>query len=298
MPARPGARESKTMSQPMFSLDPEVSPIHHAPIRVADETFLIQYLSGEGVAPMGVYMNTLVIRGKEPVIVDTGIEPNRERWLTDVFSLVDPEDVKWVFISHDDPDHVGNLRPVIEACPNATIIANWFTWERMFDRVNIPLGRMRWIEDGGSFDAGDRTFHLVRPPIFDGPTTRGLYDSKTGLYWASDAFSAPVTRHTEDVGDLDPAFWTEGFSMFARAISPWHQYLDSKRYNALVDRVAVLDPKVIAMCHGPVITGSNVAKAIEMTRTLPDQGEVQLPGQADLEAMIAAFSHAAEEIAA
>jgi flavorubredoxin len=26
-----------------------------------------------------------------------------------VFSLVDPKDVQWIFLSHDDVDHSGNL---------------------------------------------------------------------------------------------------------------------------------------------------------------------------------------------
>ena len=42
--------------------------------------------------------------------------------------------------------------------------------------TSSPFERMRWIDPGGSFDAGDRTLHLFKPPVFDGPTTRGLFD--------------------------------------------------------------------------------------------------------------------------
>jgi flavorubredoxin len=45
--------------------------------------------------------------------------------LKDVFSLVDPEDIKWVFISHDDVDHTGNVNALLEAAPNATLVINW-----------------------------------------------------------------------------------------------------------------------------------------------------------------------------
>ena len=48
----------------------------------------------------------MVIRAAEPVVVDTGMMENREQYLEDVFSLVEPEDIRWVFISHDDVDHV------------------------------------------------------------------------------------------------------------------------------------------------------------------------------------------------
>ena len=59
----------------------------------------------------------MVIRGAEPVVVDTGVPENRDQYLADVFSLVEPEDVRWVFISHDDVDHTGNVNAADGACP-------------------------------------------------------------------------------------------------------------------------------------------------------------------------------------
>ena len=66
---------------------------------------------------MFVYINSMVILGAEPVIVDTGTPANRKQWLDDVFSIVDPDDVRWVFLSHDDVDHTGNLDQVMTRAP-------------------------------------------------------------------------------------------------------------------------------------------------------------------------------------
>jgi len=46
--------------------------------------------------------------------VDTGAPSNRRQWLDDAWNLVEPDDVRWVFLTHDDPDHAGNLRQVME----------------------------------------------------------------------------------------------------------------------------------------------------------------------------------------
>ncbi len=48
--------------------------------------------------PLFIYLNSMVILGKEPVIVDTGTPANRKQWLEDVFSLVEPKDVRWIFL--------------------------------------------------------------------------------------------------------------------------------------------------------------------------------------------------------
>ena len=72
----------------------------------------------------------MVITGAEPVIVDTGNELSRDEWMEAAFSIVDPADVRWIFLSHDDHDHIGNLTAVLDACPKATLVTNWFTVER------------------------------------------------------------------------------------------------------------------------------------------------------------------------
>lgn len=270
-------------------MDPILSPNHYKPLEIAPDTFLIRELTGEGTAPVNVYMNSLVIRGEEPVIVDTGTYVNRERWLNDVFSLVDPKDVKYIYISHDDHDHVGNLRQALELCPNATLIGNWFMVERLAGDIALPLNRMRWVNNGESFQAGDRTLTAVRPPIFDSPTTRGLYDSKTGVYWASDAFAMPVLGPTDDAGDLDPEFWRDGFFTFASYVSPWHEFTDPKKYAAEVNKIERLNPSVIATAHGPVSRGSAISNSFQLMKDLPNMEPKPFPPQAALEEIVAAM---------
>lgn len=266
-----------------------MTPNHYKPLEIAPDTFLIRELTGEGTAPVNVYVNSLVIRGEEPVIVDTGTYANRQRWLNDVFSLVDPKDVKYIYISHDDHDHVGNLRQALELCPNATLIGNWFMVERLAGDIALPLKRMRWINDGESFHAGDRTFSAIRPPVFDSPTTRGLYDSRTGVYWASDAFAMPVHGPADEASDLDPEFWREGFFKFQSMISPWHGLVDPKKYEAEVNKIERLNPTVIASGHGPVSRGATLARSFELMKQLPNMEPAAFPPQAALEEIVAAM---------
>src|ERR1700748_3587293 len=94
------------------------------PTQIAPDTFLIHDHQGEGEGPVSVALNTMVIRAAEPVVVDTGMAENRDQYLADVFSLVEPEDIRWVFISHDDVDHTGNLNALMSLAANATAISD------------------------------------------------------------------------------------------------------------------------------------------------------------------------------
>jgi flavorubredoxin len=266
---------------------------HHAPLRIAEDTYLIRQLHGEGEAPVGVYMNSMVITGEQPAIIDTGTPSNRDAWIDDVFSLVDPADVRWIFLSHDDVDHVGNLEEVLALAPQARLVSTFFMGERMSCDIDPELGRTLWVNDGESVDLGDRTIVAVRPPVFDSPVTRGFYDTKTGVYWASDSFAAPVLAPSDDVGDLDPTFWADGFHQFQAMVSPWLFDLRHDRWLDRVNAVARLRPATIAACHTPVITGRQVDTALRLMRDVHALGPVQDPTQADLEEMLAQVALAA-----
>src|SRR3954447_2418140 len=158
------------------------------PEEVGADTWVIHSAQDALGQPLVVYLNSMVIKGAEPMILDTGTIGNRKQWLDDVFGLVDPVDVKWVYLSHDDVDHTGNLDEVLTACPNATLVSSWAITERHTNAFEFPLDRCRWINDGDSFDVGDRQLLAVRPPVYDSPATRGLLDQRTGVYWGVDSF--------------------------------------------------------------------------------------------------------------
>jgi flavorubredoxin len=265
-----------------------------APTRIAPETFVIHDHQGEGHAPVVVPLNSMVIRGAEPVVVDTGMAENREQFLADVFSVVEPTDIRWVFLSHDDVDHTGNVTALMAAAPKATLVVNWFMTERMGGSLTVPHTRQRWIGDGERLDVGDRTLVAVRPPVFDAPTTRGLFDPSTGVYWSADSFATPMLRPVRDVADLDASFWTDGMAMFHNYVSPWLALVDDARYQATVDRVAALGIEAIAGCHTPVVPAALVPAAIAAARRAPTAEFPPQPGQAVLDEILASTAaHAA-----
>lgn len=256
------------------------------PQQIAPETWLIPNLAPAGE---GVYLpvNTMLIRGAEPVIVDTGAPIHRKQWREKVFSLVDPGDVRWIFLSHDDGDHTGSLLDALDLCPNATLIANFFIVERLALEFQLPLERMRWLQPGESLDAGDRTLHLFKPPIFDGPTTRGLYDASTAAMWIVDSFASAVPEGVYEVHDVPRDLYDEMFPLFNSLVSPWHQWLDPVAYARHVDSVEELGVLAVASAHGPILTGDAIHDAFDRVRAMAGQPILPGPGQELLDELIA-----------
>jgi flavorubredoxin len=275
-----------------MSFEP-VTPIHQPPLEVAPDTFLLRSVQNAFGAPLSVSLNSVVIRGAQPVVLDTGTRANRQRWLEDLTSIVDPADVRWIVLSHDDEDHTGNLAEVLALCPDATLVTTWAANERMGSSIKVPAERMRWVDDGDSLDIGDRVLRALRPPVYDSPTTRAVFDPSTRVLWASDAFATPMPTEPVERADEIPAhLWAEGMAMFHHhVLCPWLSIVDRDSYAAKVGAFRALDPAVVVGAHTPMIAGGTVAVAFDHLAALPDVTPPPHPDQQLLTAMLSGASH-------
>jgi flavorubredoxin len=254
------------------------------PYLVADETFVIPMyvpIPDHGLA----YLSAMVIRGKESVLVETGSAVHRDEYFQAAFSIVEPKDVRWIFLSHDDRDHSGNLMQVLDHCPNATLVTTFMAVGRMTE-YQLPLNRMRWVNDGESWNVGDRTLQAFAPPLFDGPGTRGLWDAKSGMYYSADCFGSLVPSECEEIGEIPREEWEHGFSFFNRVNFSWHELVDMAKLERVTERLRRLEPRTIVTAHGPYARGRSkelLQRIIEVAKMEP----LELPGQKDLEAMLA-----------
>lgn len=255
--------------------------------KVADDTYVLPFnlpVPTVGVLPM----NTMVIRGREPVIIDTNCPIYRREYLDTVFSIVEPRDVRWIFLSHDDRDHSGNLMQVLEMCPNAKVIANFIGVGRLSDEWMLPMPRVYFLNRDESINIGDRTLTAVRVPLVDAPSTRGLWDPKTGVLYTADAFGAGIPHHVEEVGDLSFDAFEQGFFWFNRINYAYHDLLDPAKFDAVVGKLRALKPNVLCSYHGPPAVG-RANQLFAMLSKIPTMEPLQQPNQADLEAMLKAM---------
>ena len=254
----------------MLGLDFTQTGQRQLPLEVARDTFLIRAIT-PSVGGSWTNLNSMLIAGEEPIVVDTGMVTSREEWFEDVFSLVAPEEVRWIFVTHNDSDHSGNLIEALERCPNAQLITSKGESWRCWASFGIPFERMRLVDSGESFDVGDRALRAVRPPAYDSPYTRGVFDPTTGVYYASDAFCAPMPGEPVDwIDEIPEAQWAEGMANFHHiSLCPWISLVDQNRFRAEVDKLASLGIETILSAHSPAISGASVSRAFEQMAALP-----------------------------
>ena len=152
-----------------------------------DTTSLSSFLP---VADLGVLaVNAFVIHAEQPILVHTGAAALRQPFLAALADAIDPSDLRYIFLSHMDADHLGNLDAVLALAPQAKVLTNFLGMAKMMLQER-DLSRVSLIEPGSEIDLGDRRLVPLKPPYYDAPETTGFFDTKSRVLFSADAFGA------------------------------------------------------------------------------------------------------------
>jgi flavorubredoxin len=255
------------------------------PYRIADETYVIPAsLPVPGVGELPV--NAMVIRGEQPMLLDTLAIVQREAFLEQAFSLVEPEQVRWLFLSHEDRDHSGSVMQVLERCPNAVLVTNFLGLGKLGEEFAIPPERVLLLNDGETLDIGDREVTALRPPLYDSSATRGLWDPKTGVYFAADCFGVVVREAARYTDEIPAADHEDGFFWMNRANHIWFQHVSQDSIDEAAARIRRLDPALIVSGHGPT-ERRDPGRLCDWISRIGDMEPVPMPSQEEFERMLA-----------
>ena len=192
-----------------------------------DISVINDYLEVPGLGFLPV--NAFVIHSAEPVVVDTGLGlPDRD-FVASLAEVIDPADVRWIWLTHPDRDHTGGLFTLLEAAPQARIVTTFLGVGIMSTEHPLPMDRVYLLNPGQSLNVGDRMLTGFRPPLFDNPATVGILDTSNGVCISSDCFGAPLST-AELASSLDDRdCWRRRAAGSAAALGDCRQPVDSCR---------------------------------------------------------------------
>lgn len=238
-------------------------------------------------------VNAYVILAREPVLVDTGLAMDGEEFEHALRSIVDPADIRWIWLTHDDADHTGNLERVMSLAPAARLLTHGLGALRMSTWWPVPLDRVSALQPGDRIDVGDRYLRGVRPPLFDNPMTTGLLDERTGAMYTVDTFGAILPSVPESCDDVSEADLVDGIAGWAAFDSPWTQLVDHDRFRAAANEVARLQPTTIFSSHLPSASGRMARRFVEVIASVPARPPFVPPDHAAFASIFAALGAAA-----
>jgi flavorubredoxin len=235
-------------------------------------------------------INAFVIHADEPVLVDTGSVVQSDEFMTALRSVIDPADLRWIWLTHTDFDHIGSLHRLLDGNEHLRIITSFLGFGIMGLGAPLPLDRVYLVNPGQTVEVGDRTLTAVRPPAFDNPITVGLRDERSGILFSSDCFGALLEEVPERAEDVSDAALREGQVFWATADSSWLHHVDRALFAAELDRIRALEPTMVLSSHLPAAQGSSLDRLLGALAEVPDASPFVGPDQAALEQMLAGLT--------
>lgn len=216
-------------------------------------TVLPSWLPVPGLGALPV--NCFLLKGPEPLLVDTGLAALGDDFIAALETEIDPADLRWIWLSHMDPDHVGNLSRLLARAPQARIVTGFLGMGKL-QLAGFDVATVHVVQPGESFTAGGRRLNPLRPPYYDAPETLGFHDEADGVLFAADCFGAVLPGMVDATEQIAANTLRDGLLTWTAIDAPWLATADRAALGRCLAAFERLDAAWLLSAHLPPARGA------------------------------------------
>jgi flavorubredoxin len=196
----------------------------------------------------GTTYNSYLIEGEKSALID-GVKAGFEDQLFDrLAGLTSVEQLDYLVINHDEPDHTGALKSILKRNPTIEFVCAAPALPFLRNVLNDDNVSIRTVKDGGQLDLGGMTLEFISAPFLHWPDTMFTYLIEEKILFSCDAYGAHFAPE-------DDIFYKPGDKTIDH--EAWYYYDCIMRPFAPYCRKATLklkgrEIKIVAPSHGPV----------------------------------------------
>ncbi len=191
----------------------------------------------------GMSYNSYVIKDEKTVVLDTVDESVTETWLDSLEEILGDKEPDYLVVSHMEPDHAYNIGLITKKYPNMKIVGNTFTFNIMSNFFDIDLTERKVIvKDGDVLDIGKHKLQFFMAPMVHWPEVMVTYEQTEKILFSADAFGKFGSLDVED------EWLPEARRYYIGIVGKY-----GMQVQALLNKAASLDIKMICPLHGPIL---------------------------------------------
>ena len=212
------------------------------------------------VIPGGFTFNSYLLAGDEPLLFHTGYRKLFPITLEAIKTVLPVEKLRWIGGSHFESDEYGALNDFLAAAPQATAFGSEIgVLTSLNDYATRPA---RALADGEEFSVGNRRLKwLYTPHVPHGWDCGILFDASTKTLLCGDLFTQPGAN-------MPPVTESEILSASEGMRGMLDYYAHATSTAAILERLAGLQPSMLACQHGSAYRGDGAALLRELSTTL------------------------------
>ena len=208
------------------------------------------------VIPGGFTFNSFLILDEEPLLFHTGYRSLFPLTAEAVAKVLPVERLRWVGGSHFEADEFGALNEWLTAAPNATTFGAEIGVLTSLNDFGIRPAKP--LADGESFALGKHRLQwLYTPHVPHGWDCGVLFDHTTGTLLCGDLFTQPGAT-------APPVTESEILTASEQMRGMLDYYAHANSTTAILERLATLNPSLLACQHGSAYRGDGAALLREL----------------------------------
>lgn len=206
--------------------------------------------------PHGMSYNSYIILDTHIAILDCVEADLYDRWLGNVEAALGPDrEPAYLVVHHMEPDHSGSIARAMHRWPKMQIVTSAKGADMLgaFFPTHDWSGRITTVKEGDTLGLGTRTLRFMAAPMVHWPEVMVSWLEQERVLFSADAFGKFGALQYAD--DWAP----EAARYYINIVGKY-----GPQVQALLKKVAPLEPATIAPLHGPVLRGAEVAPAIDL----------------------------------
>ncbi len=212
------------------------------------------------VIPGGFTFNSYLIADEEPLLFHTGYRKLFPVTVEAIGKVMPAGKLRWIGGSHFEGDEFGALNDLLAAAPEATAFGTEIgVLTSLNDYASRPV---RGLGDGEEFSLGSRRMKWVYTPhVPHGWDCGVLFDVSTKTLLCGDLFTQPG-------GDVPAVTESEVLTASEGMRGMMDYYAHATGTSAILERLAGLEPSMLACQHGSAYRGDGAGLLRELRATL------------------------------
>jgi flavorubredoxin len=196
----------------------------------------------------------LIIDNGEAMILDPGGHKVFKHLLTEVGALVGINNLKYIFLSHQDPDIVAAINGWLMTTKAVALTPIlWLRFIPHFGVDKFVVDRIKGLKDtGGIVRLGKTDLYIIPAHFLHSPGNFQIYDPKSKILYSGDIGASLGQDYT----------YVKSFKEHVRYMEAFHRrYIPCNRALRMwLDIVRDLDIETIAPQHGAIMKGKDIVK--------------------------------------
>ena len=224
----------------------------------------------------GTSYNSYVVKGTDKTaLIETAHKDYFKNYLKNIQEIVSINEIDYIIMNHNEPDHSGSISKLIELNPNLTIVTSPAGAIYLKNITNKADLKVKVVKDGDSLNLGNKTLKFISAPFLHWPDSMFTWLVEEQVLFSCDFLGCHYCEpYILDTHITDKDAYLSSLQIYYNSIfSPFKKYV----LNGL-SKINDLEISFVCPSHGPVLTKDGIlAEIIEKYKNWSNYNQNSTP---------------------